>query len=476
MKSVFHIKREERGVAVMAMIYEVLLQVLMVIRYGDELSPIVEKYLDFFVEKFHVSGFDPVSYAIVSDWYAGYNVFRHPLLAMFEYPLYLLNRLLMLLTGQNCAMYIVMVFVFLFGFYSVLFLYRIFREVLRLHPMDSALLTAMTYSFAYVMLACMVPDHFVFSLFLLLALLYISGICIRKNRQLKIWQSIALFFLTAGVSLNNGLKVFTAAMLVNGRHFFHWRYLLLAVILPAGLLWGGARLEHYVFVKPHVDERNAQKRAADRKAREQFVVEYKRQTGETDSATIEQEVKKLMRQRAHEMYVENQKKPSRRHSGKPIKKGEFMSWTDVTTSRLSTAVENLFGESVQLHQDYLLQDVLSTERPVIVPYRWVWNYVVEGIVFVLFLAGVWCGRRSRFLWIAMSWFLMDMALHMGLGFGINEIYIMSPQWLFIFTVSMGYLLRELRGRWLTVARAVILLTTLWLFAYNGGLLVSYMLG
>ena len=40
---------------------------------------------------------------------------------------------------------------------------------------------------------------------------------------------------------------------------------------------------------------------------------------------------------------------------------------------------------------------------------------------LLFIGGIWCGRRSRFLWMALGGFAFDMFLHMGLGFGINEV-------------------------------------------------------
>ena len=126
-------------------------------------------------------------------------------------------------------------------------------------------------------------------------------------------------------------------------------------------------------------------------------------------------------------------------------KGEFMRWTDATTSRVSTAVENLFGESIQLHPDHLLEDTLRS-RPVIVRYRWAANYVVEGLLVLLFVVGVWCGRRSRFMWMALCGAAFDMALHMGLGFGINEVYIMGAHWLFVLPIATGFLVKAMYGR------------------------------
>mgnify|MGYP004420215547 CR=1 FL=1 len=63
-------------------------------------------------------------------------------------------------------------------------------------------------------------------------------------------QTVVLFVLTAGVSLNNGLKTFLAALFTNGRKFFRPKYLLLGIILPAALMWAVARVEYRTFVWP----------------------------------------------------------------------------------------------------------------------------------------------------------------------------------------------------------------------------------
>ena len=67
--------------------------------------------------------------------------------------------------------------------------------------------------FAYVMVSAMVPRTiFIMSMIILLCTLYITGVCMKKGRQLTIWQTILLFVFTAGVSLNNGLKTYLAAL------------------------------------------------------------------------------------------------------------------------------------------------------------------------------------------------------------------------------------------------------------------------
>ena len=93
----------------------------------------------------------------------------------------------------------------------------------------------------------------------------------------------------------------------------------------------------------------------------------------------------------------------------------------------------------------------------------------------LFLLGLLCGARSRFLWTAMAFFAFDMALHVGLGFGLNEVYIMSAHWLFVIPLAMGYLFKVVRGGLLVSLRVLTVALFLWLLGYNLFFLMKYML-
>lgn len=460
--SLFQIRREERWIALSILLLLVALNALTILKYAALFTPLQSNYWNLFIGRFHVSGFDPITYYVVSDWEARYNVYRHPLLSFLMWVPYVVNRGCMALFGINCVQFIVALMLVFAAFYAFIFLHRICRDVIGLGRFDSALLSFFLYSFAFVMLSAMVPDHFILSMFVLLLTLYVSGILIREHRKMGIWQTVVLFFLTAGISLNNGLKVFLAGLFVNRGRFFHIRYLLLAVILPALLLWMGARYEYHYLVAPGENARHAQqaKRKAEKKRRDSIrlaeAVKLRQTPGDTARKTAPKP------------------KPKRRvRQGAPFMQGQFMRWTDRTTPRWESVVENLFGESIQLHPDYLLQDEFRV-RPMIVKYRWTVNYVAEGLLVLLFLVGVWCGRRSRFLWLALSWFALDLLLHIGLGFGINEVYIMSAHWIFVIPIAVGYLLKGLSALPHRVVRTVLVLLTLYLYVYNGYFIIDYM--
>ena len=479
-RSLFRIKREERCLASFLLVVFLALDALVVCKYYDVFTPQTRFYWHLFISKFHVSGFDPITYSVVSNWTAGYNVYRHPLLAFFMYVPYLINQGLMCITGINCAIFIVSAMQTFCAFYGAIFLYRIFREIVGVSRTDSSLLTVFFFGFAFVMLSTMVPDHFIISMMLLLLALYVSGKLIQKRRRLTIWQSALYFFLTAGTSLNNGLKIYLSMLFVNGKRIFRPKYLFFAILLPTALTWGAARMSYDHIVWPR-DVAAKAARAKAKAAKQKKQEEEKLRKQHDDSVRIASftayQLDSLSADSARRDSIAKAKpKPVRRRkNGKPISNGEFLSWTDITTSRTESVVENLFGEGIQLHEDHLLGDVLNS-RPIIVNYRHAFNYIVEAVIVLLFIAGIWCGRRSRFMWLVMSYFALDIALHIGLGFAINEVYIMSAHWMYAIPIAMAFLMKAISGRrrQALALKTIVALLAAYLWIWNVSLIVRYL--
>lgn len=484
---IFKIKKEERWLALVIFLALAILNGVVIARYAGTFTLVTDDYYKNFIRHFCVSGFDPLTYWVLSDWNAAYNVYRHPLLAFYMYIPYLINMGLVKLTGYNCALFIAVIIQMFCGFYATLFLQRIFREVLELDKAASSILTLLFFSFGYVMVTCIVPDHFVISMLLLILALYVSGRRIKHNHPLKIWQTVVYFVLTAGTSLNNGLKIFFSALFVNRKRFFRSKYLLLAVILPAALLWGFCRWEYRTFVWPVEMARKEMKakKAAEKKARQERMAQLKQIKDSLTKDSIQrglkiitpeeiaQKTKNDSIQKAKQLARNEARKKRGPKQGAPIMKGEFMNWTDATSSRALSIVENLMGESIQLHQDYVLQDELR-HRPMFVNYRYAFNYIVEALIIILFLAGIWAGRKSRYLWLVMSYFGLDMLLHIGLGFGLNEVYIMTGHWIYALPIAIGFLLKETRHQRYSLCLKSLLLTIgLFLLIYNGILIIGY---
>lgn len=454
---IFKIKPEERIQSAIALIVIIALNALFIYRMHELfMQPGFGPYFKTFERELHLSGYDPLTYMGVTDWDAVYQVYRHPLLSFMIWPLWLINQALTWMLGVNCVQYLVAAVLIFCSYYSYIFMYRIHREVIELQRWDATLLTAYFFSFAYILMSVIVPDHFTISMFLLLVTLYVSGVCIKKRREFKWWQSALFFYITAGVTLSNGIKVFLSGFFVNLRDFFRPKYLLLAVILPAALLWGTATWEYRTYVLPK------EKARAELKAR--FAEKEKARVAKmTTEEKAQYDEKKAKR--------EQRLKRQAAKTGKPMEDHGFLKWTDISTSRWESAYENLFGESLQFHQDYLLEDTL-VRRPVFVKYRWTLSYVVEGLILLLAVAGIWFGRKSRFLWLCLSCMAFDMFIHVGLGFGLNEVFIMAPHYMFVLPIATAFLLREYQTRWLRISVVVLML---YLFIYNGYLLTDFLL-
>lgn len=478
----FLVRRSERWFAALIGALIAAVNAMLICAYYDALTPIRDTYRQYIIKTFRVSGFDPLTYVILTEWNNTYNVYRHPILTFMMYPLYLINQALMSLTGINCAIFLTALAFGLCAFYAFLFLRRIFTDVFELAAFDASLLTLFFFSMGYVMVSCLVPDHFVISLMLLVIGLYATGLAIKRGGHIKTWKVVLYFLLTAGVTLNNGLKIFLCDLFMRGKRFFRPLHLVLGVIIPAVLIWYAAEAHDYFIVQPRVmalqkakkEKERAEARAKQLKAEELAKAAaaadsakalaaggQKVDTAKTDTAKAKPAPRKVKRKKAPRW-------------GKPIKDQGFWKWTDITSSRPDAIVENLFGESIQLHQDYLLQDAL-VNRPMVVRYNWALNYVVEAVVVALFLAGIWFGRRKRLLWLALSCFGLDFLLHIVVGFAINEVYINTAHWAYCIPIAIACIFTALRDkrRWFLWLRGLMVVLTLYLLIYNLTLVTSF---
>ncbi|MGG6545510.1 UNVERIFIED_CONTAM: DUF6080 domain-containing protein [Prevotella sp. 15_C9] len=467
------IKKDERVAGAVFLLWQILLNALVIIRYYPKFSQPAENYYKLFVRNFHLSGFDPLTYCVVSDWYTGFDVHRHPLLAFFYYPAYIINHWLMMTTGINFVQFIVAFILIASSFYAFIILTRICRELIGIARNDAFMLSFLLFSFAHIMVAAVSPDHFILSLFMLLLTIYIAGKQIKNGERMKKGQTILLFLITAGISLNNGLKVFIANLFTRGKSFFRPANLIVAVLLPAALLWQFGSWEYKTYVNDSVKERKHKQAMRVRAEKERMFAAFKDTTTLKDSAEIAHSFQERWREHRKVVLKAKAQKPANLHTGKPISKKGFLMWTDVTTPRWKTVVENLFGESIQLHQKHTLEDVLIS-RPVIISYDWIWNYVAEGLILLLFIGGIWCGRHSKLLWMVLSFATLDMILHIGLGFGIPEVYIMSAHWIYVIPINIAFLLKTTHGKPKRGLRITLFLLTTYLMVYNAFLLIDYL--
>ena len=444
--NIFKVKKEERWLAfAMLAVFVTFNAMVIASHYHVYTMDAHGGFWSVFTKNFRMSGYDCWSWITVSGGRIHFVTSRHPLYLTFLYPLYLLNDWLIQNVGYNFAVYFMAVIIVFSAFYAVLFMYRVFREVLELRRKDARLLTLLLFSFGHVLIPTMVPDHFVISLMLLSLTLYITGKKMKKGQLLTAWQSLVLTFFTAGMATSNGVKTLLAGLFTNGKKVFTCKFISIGVVLPLLLLLGIQQSQYYLLEVPqqavvrHIESETLRKNP-------QKVLEHKKQRDEWQ----------------------------RTHLGQPVGDGVITKLMDVSTPRIPTIVENFFGESIQLHQRSLLKDV-SWERPIFVEYNWSVNYIIEAFIVLLFVVGIVFSYKQRFFKMLLAWFACDLTLHLILGFAVTEVYIMTSGWAFIIPISYGYLLKRLSMKWLKLMRVALIMLTIYLWIYNAGQTVYYLM-
>ena len=444
--NIFKVKKEERWLAfVMLAVFVTFNAMVIASHYHVYTMDAHDGFWSIFTKNFRMSGYDCWSWITVSGGRIHFVTSRHPLYLTFLYPLYLLNDWLIQNVGYNFAVYFMAVIIVFSAFYAVLFMYRVFREVLELRRKDARLLTLLLFSFGHVLIPTMVPDHFVVSLMLLSLTLYITGKKMKKGQLLTAWQSLVLTFFTAGMATSNGAKTLLAGLFTNGKKVFTVKFISIGVVLPLLLLLGIQQSQYYLLEVP-----------------QQAVVRH------IESETLKKNPQKVLE------HKKQRDEWQRTHLGQPVGDGVITKLMDVSTPRVPTIVENFFGESIQLHQRSLLKDV-SWERPIFVEYNWSLNYIIEAFIVLLFIVGIVFSYKQRFFKMLLAWFACDLTLHLILGFAVTEVYIMTSGWAFIIPISYGYLLKRLSMKWLKLMRVVLIMLTIYLWIYNAGQTVYYLM-
>ena len=444
--NIFKVKKEERWLAfAMLAVFVTFNAMVIASHYHLYTMDAHGGFWSIFTKNFRMSGYDCWSWITVSGGRIHFVTSRHPLYLTFLYPLYLLNDWLIQNVGYNFAVYFMAVIIVFSAFYAVLFMYRVFREVLELRRKDARLLTLLLFSFGHVLIPTMVPDHFVISLMLLSLTLYITGKKMKKGQLLTAWQSLVLTFFTAGMATSNGVKPLLAGLFTNGKKVFTCKFISIGVVLPLLLLLGIQQSQYYLLEVP-----------------QQAVVRH------IESETLKKNPQKVLE------HKKQRDEWQRTHLGQPVGDGVITKLMDVSTPRIPTIVENFFGESIQLHQRSLLKDV-SWERPIFVEYNWSVNYIIEAFVVLLFIVGIVFSYKQRFFKMLLAWFACDLTLHLILGFAVTEVYIMTSGWAFIIPISYGYLLKRLSMKWLKLMRVALIMLTIYLWIYNAGQTFYYLM-
>ena len=410
---IFTRHKENLTAFVLGAIVIIALNVLMLHYHYDPWTNPKAGFWSAFWNRFEISGFDSYSYIVISKWRPLFVLSRHPLLAVMLWPLSQLNAWLMEATNINCSIFIVAVVWGAASLCSWMLMHQIIRRFIGLGSGISLLLTAYFYSFSHVMLTIFVPDHMTLSLLLLMTTIYLAAKAIHTGRPMPLWQSLLMALVSTGVTTTNIVKVAIADFFTQLRHKRSMEIVthFMAYLIPVAIIAGAY---YYQLQTTQIEE----KRYAENIVRKRSM---------KDSAFAE----KIRRSKESHAEIRSRQ----------LIDLDVVTNTEYHIDRLPSLVENIFGEGFILHKEHALKDA-NRMRPVLVHYDSWHYYAVEAAIVVLFLAGVWFGRRERLMWITGAMFLFDMLLHVGLNFASADVYIMTAHWAFVVPVATAYLLKH----------------------------------
>lgn len=411
-----------------------------------------------FAKDYTVSGFDFFTYVVVTAWRPMYDVLRHPLLMYIMWPFYQLNDWMEDEWSVNCAIYIVAVLWIAMSTATWLLLYKLLKEMTS--RLNALLLCFFYYGLAYVMMVTFIADHMVISQMLLLIAIYLAY----KSREgMAWWKAMIIYTFATGVTLTNGVKLWIndmLSMLTGGGNIRKCVLRSAMYIIPTCFIFWAY---HYQTKTIMVDEQATIQRVREGK--------IKKDSTKIAFFAREDSIQKVR--------VAEKKKNQ-------VGDSHLFQFTDNSVARLPLLYENMFGEGFLLHEDHLLEDADSKNakkcRPVFVVYRHCWEYIVNAIIIILFVAGVWYGRKNRLIYLAIAPLLFDLVVHIGFRFAAKDIYIMTAHWAFVLPIAMACLLGRntenniIKKRIGAFLSLLILVVTLFLWYHNLSLIAKGIFG
>ena len=131
-------------------------------------------------------------------------------------------------------------------------------------------------------------------------------------------------------------------------------------------------------------------------------------------------------------------------------------WINPDVSRTNSFRNNIFGQSILFHSNSLKQDNVSMGY-----YPELWKNILNVLFIVMVLCGIVLSIKTKLMQLLLCFLSVDFFIHLVCCFGISEIYIYSPHYLFIFVISIGYLIKRTSG---LLQGSLILTTTFMTFA------------
>lgn len=385
----------------------------------------LQKYPDY---KFHISGYDNFLVNIIKDpMHYAYATIRHPLLSLYMLPLHIVYCILQ-------SNYFIMCIVAGLTAGANFYMYLILTKIVGINKIEATILTLLFISFGYILLMGITLESYPFSLFLLIYSLYYIGLRIKQNIPIKIKQYIILFFLTAGVTLTNGLKIIVAIIF---EHFSFKKKFLWALYISITFLI--AIIPVYVGTKLFINKAN-----------------------ETSSS-------------ANPVQIISSKQSINEKTNTSKQPG-FLDFIDFNTPFIPAVIHNFIEEPIIYHDSKLDTRNSNLQNNIILTnYSKPFHFIIPIGLFLISMFSLIISFRNNFVQYLAYFYAIDILIHIVFRFGLNEAYIFAPHWIMIIPILIGFFLKKLPIRFRRIVTFAFTILSLYLLIENVQMLSSYLL-
>ena len=144
-------------------------------------------------------------------------------------------------------------------------------------------------------------------------------------------------------------------------------------------------------------------------------------------------------------------------------------WINPDVSRTNSFINNIFGQSILFHSNSLNQDNVSMGY-----YPELWKNILNVLFIVMVLCGIVLSIKTKLMQLLLCFLSVDFFIHLVCCFGISEIYIYCPHYLFIFVISIGYLIKRTSGLLQGSIITTVILLNFAVYLNNISVIINYL--
>lgn len=377
-----------------------------------------------------ISGYDHFLQSTLTNWFHSrylnsdtMSLYSHPGLGILMAPFSALNYIISSISGSNCANFVLAFIQMSMLITETILLKRIINEYIGLKLSLSLILSIFFSGMAYVLLMSFTPDHFAFSQFLLVLYVYLFTRNQQGNRKMMCFITIC----TACVTITNGIKLMLSKLLFERKQFKKCLFLNTIVLLSM------------ISVSMFLTRNDTNSTDIGKMSNQEY--EYK--TSENTPNNYLEKIKSIY--------------------------WSYRNWFNTDVSRTNSFVNNMFGQSILFHANSLNKDNVTMEY-----YPELWKNIFNILFIIMVVCGIVISLKTKLMQLLLCFLSIDIFIHLACCFGISELYIYSPHYLFIFVISTGYLIKHAVGLIKELIITTIVLMTFTLYIYNISEIINYL--